>query len=81
MLSPETGFTNGTACNLKEDVPEEIVKLDADAYEYDSDSDLEGAEDGVSTSKGKEKASTPVESISTSTPYVFIACYSWFSRK
>jgi hypothetical protein len=55
VLSPESGFTNGTPCDLHSDVPEEIEKLDADLYEYDEDSDLEEDEP---VGKGKAPAAS-----------------------
>ncbi|KAF5354209.1 hypothetical protein D9756_007028 [Leucocoprinus leucothites] len=39
LLSQNTGFSNGTHCDLLECVPEEIAKLDAGAFNYDSDGD------------------------------------------
>ncbi|KAJ3569244.1 hypothetical protein NP233_g5188 [Leucocoprinus birnbaumii] len=54
-----TGNLTGTPCNLLEDVPEEINKLDAGAFEHDDDSDLEDLEDEteveMTTSPNKEK--------------------------
>ena len=41
VFSSETGDKNGTLCDLREDVPEEVGKLDANAFGYDDDSDLE----------------------------------------
>ena len=35
------GFSSGTPCLVKEETPKEIAKLKAEAYGYDSDSDLE----------------------------------------
>ncbi|KAF9441840.1 hypothetical protein P691DRAFT_536473 [Macrolepiota fuliginosa MF-IS2] len=55
LLTPGTGFTNGTPCDLRQNVPEEVAKLDPDAFEYDSDSDLEDDEEMLDT-KGKGKA-------------------------
>jgi hypothetical protein len=57
VLSPESGFTNGTPGDLHSDVPEEIEKLDADLYEYDEDSDLEEDEKELSGRKGKAPVS------------------------
>jgi hypothetical protein len=45
VLSVKTDFSGGTSCNIREDVPEEIDKLNADSFDYDSDSDLEDEED------------------------------------
>jgi len=44
VLSQENGFSSGTPCNLFEDTPEELNKLDADTFGYDSDSDLDNDE-------------------------------------
>jgi hypothetical protein len=41
VLVSKGGLTNGTPCDLREDVPEEINKLDASTFDYEDDSDLE----------------------------------------
>ena len=41
VFSFKIGDKNGTLCDLREDVPEEVGKLDANAFGYDDDSDLE----------------------------------------
>ncbi|KAL9713964.1 hypothetical protein Ac2012v2_002270 [Leucoagaricus gongylophorus] len=41
LFSSKIGDKNGTLCDLREDVPEEVGKLDANAFGYDDDSDLE----------------------------------------
>jgi hypothetical protein len=50
-------FSSGTPCDLFEDVPEEMAKLDADDYKYNSDSDLDSDldSDEESLDKGKGK--------------------------
>lgn len=39
------GFSSGTPCLVREETPKEIAKLKAEAYDYDSDSDLESLPD------------------------------------
>ena len=39
------GFSSGTPCLLREETPQEIAKLRAETYDYDSDSDLESLPD------------------------------------
>ncbi|KAF9441838.1 hypothetical protein P691DRAFT_536454 [Macrolepiota fuliginosa MF-IS2] len=57
LLTPGAGFAGGTQCDLRKDVPEELAKLDPDAFEYDSDSDLEDYDDDEELDmKGKGKA-------------------------
>ncbi|KAJ3562787.1 hypothetical protein NP233_g9359 [Leucocoprinus birnbaumii] len=53
LLSQDTGFSTGTPCDLLEDVQEELAKLNADTFDYDSDSDLE--DDDELVSKGKQR--------------------------
>ncbi|KAF5354200.1 hypothetical protein D9756_007027 [Leucocoprinus leucothites] len=62
LLSEGTGFSSGSPCDLSEDVPEELNKLDEGAFEYDSDSDLEDGEPEV-VGKGKEKGSGSEEKL------------------
>ncbi|KAJ3562784.1 hypothetical protein NP233_g9357 [Leucocoprinus birnbaumii] len=47
MLSQDTGFSKGTPCDLLEDVPEEMRKLEADSFDHDSASDLEEEVAGI----------------------------------
>ncbi|KXN80752.1 hypothetical protein AN958_07860, partial [Leucoagaricus sp. SymC.cos] len=44
LLSAESDFAGGSACDIFQEVPEEIAKLDPDVYDYDDDSDLEDEE-------------------------------------
>ncbi|KAJ3573689.1 hypothetical protein NP233_g2262 [Leucocoprinus birnbaumii] len=45
LLSPQTEFQAGTQCNIRDQVSEEIAKLDPDSYDYESDSDLDDVDE------------------------------------
>lgn len=70
LLSSESGFSRGTPCGLRDNVLEEIAKLDAETYDYESDSDLEDEDEDEGlldiVSKGKGTAVVTNESGSSS---------------
>ncbi|KAJ3573701.1 hypothetical protein NP233_g2256 [Leucocoprinus birnbaumii] len=64
LLSTNTSFSNGTPCLLKEETSEEIAKLTAEKYDYDSDSDLEsllGDDDNDDVDDGEKELVPKVE--------------------
>lgn len=64
LLSSETGFQRGSSCNLQEDVAGELSKLTADAFDYDSDSDLEslcGDDEDSFLQEGGDSADTSTD--------------------
>jgi hypothetical protein len=67
VLASKGGLTNGTSCDLRDDVPEEINKLDASAFDYEDDSDLEDdyedLDEPLGERKGKDVPSTHFPSI------------------
>lgn len=54
LLSSESDFAAGTLCDFRKDPLDEIAKLDADAYDYDDDSDLDELEDGYFVEGGSQ---------------------------
>ncbi|KAJ3569233.1 hypothetical protein NP233_g5179 [Leucocoprinus birnbaumii] len=67
MVSLEATEARGTPCDLRDDVPEEITRLDAEAFDYDDDSDLEDEDDeaDVDTCKQNRTVNTAGHSATT----------------